>query len=333
MEYRQLTQTQRYQILALRSTGLSMREVATMVGCHNSSVSRELRRNLAVDADYKPEEAQALSDARRRSALKANKRNAGVIMWIKERIRHAWSPQQIAGFMRRFWEEGIQVSHQWIYALIYRDKANGGDLWSYCRLPLSRRNRRQMAKSAGLGKIPNRVGIEARDEAIDKRQVIGHWEGDTVLKGHKDSALVTLVERRSGYLKMAILEAVTADNTAKAIVRLLAPIRGAVKTITFDNGSEFAAHETVSKALTAKAFFCDPYMSCQRGTNENTNGLIRQYFPKGTDFSQLRQSDIRKVENALNGRPRFRLGFRTPAEIFLGEYSGVLETSGAALTA
>ena len=144
---------------------------------------------------------------------------------------------------------------------------------------------------------------------------------------------MTLVERRSGYLKMAILEAVSADNTAEAIVRLLAPIRGAVKTITFDNGSEFAAHEVVSKALTAKAFFCDPYMSCQRGTNENTNGLIRQYFPKGTDFAQLRKSDIRKVENALNNRPRVRLGFRTPAEIFLGEYSGALETSGAALIA
>jgi IS30 family transposase len=333
MEYRQLTQAQRYQILALRSTGLSMREVGKIVGCHNSSVSRELRRNLATGTDYKPEEAQALSETRRRSALKANKRNAGVIMWIKERIRHAWSPQQITGFMRRFCKAGIQISHQWIYDLIYRDKVNGGDLWTYCRLPVSRRNRRQLAKSAGLGKIPNRVGIAARDEAVDHRLTLGHWEGDTVLKGHKDSGLVTLVERRSGYLKMAILEAVSAGNTAKAIVRLLAPIRGAVKTITFDNGSEFASHEMVSKALTAKAFFCDPYMSCQRGTNENTNGLIRQYFPKGTDFAQLRKSDIRKVENALNNRPRVRLGFRTPAEIFLGEYSGALETSGAALNA
>ena len=153
------------------------------------------------------------------------------------------------------------------------------------------------------------------------------------MKGHKDSALVTLFERRSGYLKMAILEAVSAGNTAKAIVRLLAPIRGAVKTITFDDGSESAAHEVVSKALTAKAFFYDPYMSCQRGTNENTNGLIRQYFPKGTDFAQLWKSDIRKVANALNNRPKVRLGFRTPAEIFLGEYSRALETSGAALIA
>jgi IS30 family transposase len=319
MECRQLTQTQRYQILALRSTGLSMRKVGKIVGCHNSSVSRELRRNLVADEGYKPEEAQALSDVRRRSALKAAKRNPGVIIWIKERLRHAWSPQQIVGFMRRFCEKGMQVSHQWIYGLIYRDQAASGDLWSYCRLPVSRRNRRQMAKSAGLGKIPNRVGIAARDESLESRLTIGHWEGDTILKGHKDSILVTIVERRSGLLRMAKLEAVTAGNTAQAIIRLLAPVRGAVKTITFDNGSEFAGHEKTSKALASKAFFCDPYMSCQRGTNENTNGLIRQYFPKSTDFAGLSKSEIKKVENVLNNRPRVRLGLRTPAEIFFGE--------------
>ena len=317
MECRQLTQTQRYQILALRSTGLSMRKVGKIVGCHNSSVSRELRRNLVADEGYKPEEAQALSDVRRRSALKAAKRNPGVIIWIKERLRHAWSPQQIVGFMRRFCEKGMQVSHQWIYGLIYRDQAASGDLWSYCRLPVSRRNRRQMAKSAGLGKIPNRVGIAARVESVESRLAIGHWEGDTILKGHKDSALVTIVERRSGLLRMAKLEAVTAGNTAQAIIRLLAPVRDAVKTITFDNKSEFAGHEKISKGLASKAFFCDPHSPWQRGSNENTNGLLRQYLPKGTDLSGVSQERLDEIANLLNTRPRQTLGWKFPVEVLV----------------
>ena len=152
-----------------------------------------------------------------------------------------------------------------------------------------------------------------------------------MLKGHKESGLVTLVERRSGYLLAARLPTITATGTAKAMTRLLKPRRGAVQTITLDNGSEFAEHRQVAKAVSAKTYFCDPYRSCQRGTNENTNGLIRQYFPKGTDFRKVSDSALRRVVAKLNNRPRKRLGYRTPAQVFLGEYSGALETAGAAL--
>ncbi|WP_417422289.1 IS30 family transposase [Halomonas sp.] len=199
------------------------------------------------------------------------------------------------------------------------------------RLPRQRRYQRQLAKHAGLGKIPHRVGIEQRPVDVEERRYIGHWEGDTVLKGHKEPGLVTLVERRSGYLLAARLPTITAIGTAKAMTRLLKPRRGAVRTITLDNGSEFAEHRQVAKAVSATTYFCDPYRSCQRGTNENTNGLIRQYFPKGTDFRKVSDSALRRVVAKLNNRPRKRLGYRTPAQVFLGEYSGALKTAGAAL--
>ena len=240
-----------------------------------------------------------------------------------------WSPQQISGFMAN--ANGVCVSHQWIYALIWDDKKHGETLWKRLRLPRQRRYQRQLAKRAGLGKIPHRVGIEQRPAKVEERRHIGHWEGDTVLKGHKESELVTLVERRSGYLLAARLPTITATRTAQAMTRLLAPRRGAVHTITLDNGSEFAEHRKVAKSVSAKTYFCDPYRSCQRGTNENTNGLIRQYFPKGTDFRKVTNAELRSVVTKLNDRPRKRLGYRTPAQVFLGEYSGALETAGAAL--
>ena len=240
-----------------------------------------------------------------------------------------WSPQQISGFIAN--ANVVYVSHQWIYALIWDDKKHSGELWKRLRLPRQRRYQRQLAKHARLGKIPHRVGIEQRAVDVEERRYIGHWEGDTVLKGHKESGLVPLVERRSGYLLTARLPTIKATGTAKAMTRLLKPRRGAVRTISLDNGSEFAEHRQVARSVSATTYFCDPYRSCQRGTNENTNGLIRQYFPKGTDFRKMSDSVLRQVVAKLNNRPRKRLGYRTPAQVFLGEYSGALETAGAAL--
>lgn len=228
---------------------------------------------------------------------------------------------------------GVGVSHQWIYSLIWDDKARGGTLWRHFRQPRRRSKHRAWAKSAGRGRIPRRVGIEHRPAEVEERRFIGHWEGDTVIQGHKQSGLVTLVERRSGYLLAARLPKVSADLTQAAMIRLLKPRRGAVKTITLDNGSEFANHVAVGRAVSADIYFCGPYCSGQRGSNENTNGLIRQYFPKGTDFRQVTDAELRRVVRKLNDRPRKRLDYRTPAQVFLGEYSGALDTAGAALIA
>jgi len=328
MGYRQLTQAQRYQISAFLRVGWSQRTIAQKLCCHSSTISRELRRNGGPEG-YEPEPAESLSQCRRRTAFKAHKRVPSLVHWIEKQIQYEWSPDQIAGFMRRV--GSIQVSHQWIYNLIYRDKIAGGDLWKYCRLPCQRRYQRHLAKRAGLGKIPERVGIECRPKAVDDRLHIGHWEGDTILHGHKNSGAVTLVERRSGYLLADCVPKLKADLVTGVIIRELKPIRGAVQTLTLDNGSEFADHQTFSKALSLDSYFCDPYRSSQRGSNENTNGLLRQYFPKGTDFAKVSRKAIRRAVNRLNNRPRKLLGYRTPAEVFWGEYSGAVNTSGAAL--
>jgi IS30 family transposase len=328
MGYRQLTQEQRYQISALRVAGKSQRQIATILGCHNSTVCRELHRN-ATAGGYQAALAQQRSDQRRRQANKAHKRASSLIDWVSRLIQKRWSPDQIAGLMARLGQ--LRVSRQWIYDLILRDRANGGKLWTYGRHSRRRRAQRDLAKRAGLGKIPNRTGIEHRPAEIDRRLEVGHWEGDTVLHGHKQSGIVTLVERRSGYLLAGRLARVTADLTTSAIIRLMTPIRGAVSTLTLDNGSEFADHQRMAKALSMATYFCDPYCSGQRGTNENTNGLIRQYYPKGTDFSAVSQRALNRVVDEINNRPRKRLGYRTPAEVFWGEYSGALPTSGAAL--
>ncbi|MEC9295890.1 MAG: IS30 family transposase [Pseudomonadota bacterium] len=320
MKYRQLTQTQRYQISALRVAGKSQRQIAAMLGCHSSTISRELRRNSI--RGYDPERAQCRANTRRRVAFKRHKRVPWLTGWVSDRLKQHWSPEQIAGFMGRM-NAPVRVSHQWIYELIHRDRLEGGKLWTYCR-HRNNRGRKRRAKEAGLGKIPNRVGIECRPKEIEHRAALGHWEGDTVLQGHKQSGLVTLVERRSGYLLAGRLKRFTARQTTNTVIRLLKPIRGAAKTLTLDNGSEFAGHEHVANELGLAAYFCDPYCSGQRGTNENTNGLLRQYYPKGTNFARLSQTHINRVVEQLNNRPRKRLGYRTPAEVFWGEYSGAL---------
>jgi len=328
MGYRQLTQAQRYQISAFLRVGWSQRAIAQELCCHNSTISRELRRNRGLEG-YDPASAESLSQRRRRTVFKAHKRVPSLVHWIEKQIQYESSPDQIAGFMSRV--GSIKVSRQWIYHLIYRDRLAGGRLWTYCRLPHQRRYQRHLAKRAGLGKILGRVGIEHRPKAVDERLHIGHWEGDTILHGRKNSGAVTLVERRTGYLLADCVPKLKAGLVTDVIIRGLRPIRGAVQTLTLDNGSEFADHQTFSETLSLTSYFCDPYRSSQRGSNENTNGLLRQYFPKGTDFAKVSRKAIRQAVNRLNNRPRKRLGYRTPAEVFWGEYSGALNTTGAAL--
>lgn len=205
MKYRQLTQTQRYQISALRVAGKSQRQIAAMLGCHNSTISRELRRNSI--RGYEPERAQHQANTRRRTAFKRHKRVQWLTDWVTERLKEHWSPEQIAGFMRRK-NIPVQVSHQWVYDLIHRDRLLGG-------------GRKRRAKEAGLGKIPNRVGIDCRPKEIEHRAALGHWENDTVLQGHKQSGLVTLVERRSGYLLAGRLKRFTANQTTRTVISVV----------------------------------------------------------------------------------------------------------------
>ena len=188
-----------------------------MLGCHNSTISRELRRNSI--RGYEPERAQHQANTRRRTAFKRHKRVQWLTDWVTERLKEHWSPEQIAGFMRRM-NIPVQVSHQWVYDLIHRDRLLGGRLWSFCR-HRNNRGRKRRAKEAGLGKIPNRVGIDCRPKEIEHRAALGHWENDTVLQGHKQSGLVTLVERRSGYLLAGRLKRFTANQTTRTVISVV----------------------------------------------------------------------------------------------------------------
>lgn len=250
-----------------------------------------------------------------------------MITAVADQLREERSPERISGFMTPL--AGMGLSHQWIYSLIWLDGVHGGDLWQCLRYPKRRSKHRAHIKSAGFGKVLDRVGIGHRPVEVDDRLTIGHWEGDTLLKVYKQSGLVTPVERRSGYLLAARLPRIRAELTKAAMIRLLTPRREAVRTIMRDNGPEFPSHEEVAAAVC----FCDPYCSGQRGTIVDTNGLIRQYFPKGTDFRLVTDTEVRRVVKKLNHRPRNRFGYRTPAQVLLRECSGTLDTANAALIA
>ena len=199
--------------------------------------------------------------------------------------------------------------------MIWQDKRDGGDLWRSLRRRGKRYNKRA-GKTAGRGLIPNRIDISERPAIVARKSRVGDWEGDTVVSSGHKGGLLTLVERKTKMTKIAKLPRATAVATQEAAVRRLKPIDGFVHTITFDNGKEFAAHQDIALALNARIFFATPYHAWERGLNENTNGLIRDFFPKGTDFSTITSAEVAKVERLLNSRPRKSLGFRSPKEVF-----------------
>jgi len=309
--YRQLTQAERYQITALNQLGYTQRQIAQEVDRCPSTISRELRRNQGIDG-YQAETAQRVSDQRRRKARKHHKRLPELEAWVEARLKDDWSPEQIAGSLR---VSGYPlVSHEWIYRHIERDKAAGGDLYKHLR-HRRKRYRKRYGSQERRGQIIGRVGIEERPPIVDDRSRVGDWEGDTV-RGKGRSSLVTLVERKSLQVVIQKVDQATAEKTAAAIANRLGAVAKLVKTITFDNGKEFAYHGQIAEALKCDVYFARPYHSWERGTNENTNGLIRQYFPKGSDFDQATDEEIAEVERKLNMRPRKRLGYQAPIEVF-----------------
>lgn len=308
--YAQLTQEQRYHIYALKKTDYSQTMIARELGVHKSTVSRELARNRG-GRGYRPKQAHEFAMLKRRTRVRPR------ISWetwelVESLIRQDYSPEQVSGSLKK--DKGLFVSHECIYQFIYADKRAGGDLHRHLRCQKKRRKR--YGKYSRRGLIPDRVGIEERPAIVDARLRIGDWEADTVIgKGHRQ-AIVSLTERKS---KLTLLKKVpqnTAELVEAAIIKLLGPVKEAVHTITSDNGKEFAAHKTIADALKAGFYFAHPYHAWERGTNENTNGLIRQYFPKGLDFSTITDEDVNFVMARLNNRPRKSLGFLTPVQVF-----------------
>jgi IS30 family transposase len=305
--YTQLTQIQRYQISALLKIGHLQAEIAKAIGVHKSTISREIRRNRGRRG-YRPKQAHRFAMGRQKKAKLKIK--AEDWRWIEKLIRLDWSPEQISDYYRK--EQEPQISHEWIYQYIYRDKRGGGSLWKHLRCRKKRKKR--YGSYEKRGQIPNRTSIDERPQVVEDRSRLGDWEADTIIGKGKKGAIVTLVDRKSRYLRMGLVSKRTKEAVKGMIISLLAGFP--VHTITCDNGKEFADHEGIANALGARIYFAHPYSSWERGTNENTNGLIRQYIPKNTDFSALGKADILFAENRLNTRPRKCLSFNPPV-VFL----------------
>jgi len=305
----QLTQEERYQIEALLKVGHPQSEIAVVLKRHKSTISREVRRNRGLRG-YRPQQAQHLALARREA--KAKPRIApGTWKWVESLLREEWSPEQVSGWLSM--EQGLQVSHEWIYQHVDADKRRGGDLHAHLRC--QKRRRKRYGSNDRRGQIRGRVSIDERPEIVAERSRTGDWEADTVIGKPGGPVLLTLAERRTRYSIIAKAPDKSAQAVTDALLTALQPHADLVHTL-YDNGKEFAYHQTVAKGLDAQGYFAHPYHSWERGLNENTNGLIRQYLPKGTDFRTLTLEKLRSIMDRLNNRPRKCLGFKTPNQLF-----------------
>jgi len=310
MSYTQLTQEQRYQIHALLKMEHQQTEIAESLGVHKSTVSRELRRNKGLRG-YRPKQAHQKAMSRRNHSRR--RINPETWLLIEAQIRREWSPEQISGWLKR--HAAVEISHEWIYQYVLADKHAGGTLYRHLRCQKKRRKR--YGSYDRRGKLPNRVSIEERPVIVDKRQRVGDWEVDTIVgKGHRQ-AIVSLTERKSRLVLLQKVERRTADLVSDAVIGLLQPIAEHSHTITGDNGKEFAEHERISHALNTDFFFAHPFAAWERGTNENMNGLVRQYIPKRREFDTISEHELSFITNRLNHRPRKCLDYRTPFEVFL----------------
>jgi len=307
--YSQLAQEQRYQVYALLKMGHTQTEIAQVVGVDKSTICCELRRNRGRRG-YRPKQAHWMALNRRHHTYARISSNTWAL--IESKIRLDWSPEQIAGWMRK--NTDVSISHEWIYQYILADKQAGGELYRHLRCQKKRRKR--YGSYDRRGTLPNRVSIEMRPEIVGQRQRLGDWEVDTVIGKRHRQAIVTLTERKSRLVLLRKVERRTADQVSQAVIDLLRPVIDCVQTITGDNGKEFAEHERIAVELEAIFFFAHPYSAWERGTNENLNGLVRQYVPKNRDFSLVTDEELHLIVNRLNHRPRKCLEFRTPFEVF-----------------
>lgn len=312
--YKQLTSEQRYQISALKKIGYGPTEIAKELEVHKSTISRELSRNMG-ERGYRPKQANEKAFERRTNATPRKRISAETWEVVEEKLRQDWSPEQVSGWLEKC--QAVRIRHEWIYQYILTEKQAGGDLYTHLRQHGKRRKR--YGQYDRRGKLPNRVSIEERPQLVEQRTRLGDWEVDTLVgKGHR-GALVSLVERKSRYTLLQPVTQRLANLVADATISLLQPFTDLVHTITGDNGKEFAEHVRIAETLKANFYFAHPYSAWERGTNENTNGLLRQYFPKKTDFSKVARSDTKVAVDRLNHRPRKCLDFKSPFEVFFDQ--------------
>ncbi len=301
------TSAERKILYGLYKKGKSKAEIAELMGRHRSTIYRELRRNKG-QRGYRHKQAQRLADERRLACRRPRKmEDTQLHQYVEEGLKKYWSPDQIAGRSQRKFarQPRRRLSRQTIYNWI-DDREPAWRAWL-------RRGGRPPEKR---GKLADCVRIDGRPDVINRRRRYGDWEADTMVGKSRHSALVTVVERKSGFARIGRADNMKADTTRKVLTKRLKDLPAALRrSVTFDNGKEFAEHRQLARKLNLETYFATPYRSWQRGTNENTNGLLRQFFPKRTDFSRISHQEVARAETLLNERPRRRLDYRTPAEV------------------
>jgi len=312
--YTQLDHEQRYQISGLHKAGWNQTQIADEMGVHKSTISREFSRNKGRRG-WRPKQAQSMRDERRQACVNGKQFSLNEWAEVERLTRADLSPEQVANRLEL--EGSLLISPETIYLRIYADKRNGGDLHQHLRSQKPRRKRYASGQER-RGTIKNRVSIEDRPDIVAQKTRIGDWEGDTVIGKNHKGGLVTLAERVSRYVLAGHIRSKHAAGVTAVTTRLLSPHKEKCHTITFDNGKEFAEHELMAAYLKADIYFAHPYSSWERGLNENSNGLLRQYFPKGMDLTEITDEQVQMAVDRLNHRPRKVLDFRTPHEVFFG---------------
>jgi IS30 family transposase len=314
MTYRQLTPEERYMLAALRRQGLNQSQIARSMGRHRSTVCREVRRNSTrADGHYRAFTAQERTNGRRSRSRRNGRFTARDFALIDELLRRQWSPEQVAGRLAR--QGLLAISHETIYRHVWLDKKRGGLLYTHLRGARKRRRKRYGSYDS-RGRLAGKRMISERPAEVEVRGRVGHWEADTVAGVGSKDCVATLVERKTGLVLIGKLADRTARSLSRRAVSLMRSSGARFETVTADNGTEFHDYQRVERLTGAAFYFVRPYHSWERGSNENANGLVRQYLPKGVSMAGLSQHQCNAIARKLNTRPRKRLGFRTPLECF-----------------
>lgn len=308
--YKQLTSQQRSQISALLTTGTPKKEIAVIVGAHISTIYREIKRN-GGKRSYNWANAQQKCDSRKQRLHRRRTYTPDIRKDVHDMLKDDWSPKQIVGYLKRM--NKAWVSHETIYQEIREDKEAGGSLWKHTRHSMKHRNR---TLYANYTPIPGRTDISERPIEADGTR-FGDWEMDLIVGPENKGAILTLTERLTNYSIAATLpNGKTADDVALTVCRLLLPFKNSLKTMTTDNGPEFASHHIITKRLGMPVFFAKPYHSWEKGAIENYNKLLRQYIPKRTDLRTISEKQLKVFQYKINNRPRAKLNFDTPKNAF-----------------
>lgn len=290
-----------------------MKAIAINVSTSTSTISREIKRNTGLRG-YRPKQAHEKAQERHKVKSKRIRLSEEIKLLIKQQLCSVESsPEQISGRLKV--EHQLLISHESIYRYLLADRQDGGKLYLHLRHK-HKKYRKRYGSTDRRGQIIGRISIDDRPSIVEEKIRIGDFEGDLVIGKNHKGALATLVDRHSKYSLIAKVTNKSANNVTNAIITILSPIKERLHTITFDNGKEFAHHQTMADKLAVNVYFAHPYHSWERGLNEHTNGLIRQYFPKGSSFENITNEQIMIVQNKLNHRPRKILGYKTPHEVF-----------------